>query len=626
MKINTNNGAGIVISSQATPRERFAAEELQKYIEKIIGTKLSVVDDAHSFNEQQIIIGGPARNRAARELIGEEEFDTLVPGPEGILIQSVGENRLLIAGSEGSCERGTIYAVYEFLERYLGCSLSAYSHPDQAAGEWIPRLEELVLEDISYIKPGADRPFRGACVQYGDAAGNSNHQLNLVFYEWLIKNRYNYVFTWTSTYERLKELGLVEEINRRGLEFMVGHHDAADLFMPPEGNQYFPEKYYETHPEYFKLLEDGTRFKIKDHWGQIVFCCRNMELIEQISRNMIHWLSMNPGVKMIQLAPHDGKSPQCVCEKCKPYSKSENYTFFMNEIAKRVSAVYPDVKMVQMIYVDLWECPEGVELSPSVMVMEATWHDCGLRTAGKADGGSLIGTAFEENLLNWGKTGAEMIFYDYYMGVYQNRQRYIPMADEIQSIWKRFAEKGISGALTQIECFNLWNHLFNFYTFGRTAYDSGLSMDDNLDRFVRIFGNGGKWVKKVICMAEECLDGQIEIMSSGLYLIRNIDKKTCYEYYERALNEAETPLARNNVRLMRMVFRYTDLESQEKDADSIKYQVARPYPDINPELLYMTGFDSFWKNDPGYGISIPVTGEDEGAGFDARSDRWYCFE
>jgi len=66
------------------------------------------------------------------------------------------------------------------------------------------------------------------------------------------------------------------------------------------------------------------------------------------------------------------------------------------------------------------------------------------------------------------------------------------------------------------------------------------------------------------------------------------------------------------------------LEAQEKNADSIEYQVARSYEDINQELLYMTSFDSFWKNDPGYGISIPVTGEE--TGFDAHGDRWYCFE
>lgn len=625
MKICVKNTAAIVVAREATEREHFAAKELQKYIEKIVGVKLSIVPDNRVFVEQRIIVGGPVRNKAAEELIGKEEFGTLVPGPEGFIIQSFGTNALLIAGSEDSCERGTVYGVYEFLERYLGCSLSAYSHPDVAAGEWVPRTDEIVLGEISYAKAMADRPFRGACVEYGDAAGDPERELNIVFFEWLMKNRYNYVYIWTKTYEQYREMGMVEAASRMGLEFMVGHHDSSELFLPPEGNKYFPEKYYETHPEYYKLLEDGTRFKIVDQRGQMVFCSRNQEMIEQISENIICWLSQNPSVKMVQLAPHDGTAPQCVCEACKPYSKSENYTYFMNEIAKRVARVHPDVKMVSLIYVDLWECPKNVELSPSLMILEATWHGA-LRTAGKPDGTSLNGTHFEDNLLEWQKTGAEVLYYDYYMGVYSGRQRYVPMADEVQAIWKRFIEKGISGASTQIECFNMWNHIFNFYTFGRTAYDTELTMEDNLERFARIFGEGAEWMRKSIRIVEECLDGQVPIIESGRYMIDHVDKEAVYECYEQALAAAKTTLARNNIRLMRMVFRYTDLETKEEASKIEQYHAVRTYPGAPAELLYMTEFDSFWKNEPGYGIDIPLTGEGEELAFLPETDKWYRFE
>ncbi len=625
MRINAKESAVIVISSKATPREHFAAKELQKYMEKIVGVKLSVVPDTRVFVKQRIIIGGPERNGAAAELITAEEFGRTVPGQEGFLIKSFGPDALLIAGSEDSCERGTVYGTYEFLERYLGCSLSAYSHPDVAAGEWIPSAAEINLTDINYVKAMADRPFRGACVEYGDAAGNPDRALNTVFFEWLIKNRYNYVYVWTKTYEQFKDMGMVDVASRMGLEFMVGHHDASDLFLPPEGNKYFPEKYYETHPEYYRLQEDGTRFKIVDQSGQIVFCSRNIEMIEEISKNIIFWLSQNPSVKMVQLAPHDGISPQCVCEACAPYSKSENYTYFMNEIAIRVAKVHPDVKMVSLIYVDLWECPKDVNLSPSLMILEATWHG-GLRTTGKPDGSSLNGTHFEDNLMEWKKTGAEVLYYEYYMGVYSGRQRYVPMADEVQAIWKRFIEKGISGASTQIECFNLWNHIFNFYTFGRTAYDTDLSMEDNLDRFARIFGEGAEWMKKSIRMVEECLDGQVPIIEGGRYMIDHVDKDAVYDCYDKALAAAKTPLARNNIRLMRMVFRYTDLETKEGASTIIQYHAVRNYPNAPAELLYMTEFDSWWKNDPGYGIDIPLTEENREVEFIPKNDKWYCFE
>ena len=625
MRISMNDAAVIVISAQATAREHFAAKELQKYIEKIASVKLSIVTDSRAFVEQRIIIGGPERNKAAEALICVDDFQRTVPGPEGFMIQSFGENAILIAGSEDSCERGTVYGIYEFLERYLGCSLSAYSHPDVAAGEWVPRTEQIVLDEICYVKAMADRPFRAACVEYGDAAGNPFRALNMVFLEWLIKNRYNYVYIWTKTYEQFKDMGIVDAASRMGLGFMVGHHDASELFLPPEGNKYFPEKYYETHPEYYKLLEDGTRFKIEDQRGQMVFCSRNQEMIEQISENIICWLTQNPSVKMVQLAPHDGVAPQCVCEACKPYSKSENYTYFMNEIAKRVAKVHPDVKMVTLIYVDLWECPKDMELSPSLMVLEATWHG-GLRTTGKPDGTSLNGTHFEENLLEWQKTGAEVLYYDYYMGVYSGRQRYVPMADEVQAIWKRFIEKGISGASTQIECFNLWNHIFNFYTFGRTAYDTELTMENNLERFARIFGEGAEWMKKSIRIVEECLDGQVPIIECGRYMIDHVGKDAVYECYEQALTAAKTALARNNIRLMRMVFRYTDLETKEEASKIEQYHAVRTYPGAPAELLYMTEFDSFWKNEPGYGIDIPLTGEGEELAFLPETDKWYRFE
>lgn len=630
MRINSSRSAVIVISTEATATEQFAAEQLRKYIGKIAGVSLSVVDDGHQYAMQQFILGGPARNLAARTLISTEQFDEAVTGQEGFLLKSFGDDKILIAGREGSSERGTVYAVYELLERYLGCSLSAYSHPDLPAGEWVPRMKQIVLEDVDYVKPQADCPMRGACVQFSDSAGNVERGLNIPFFEWLVKNRYNYVYFWTKSYEKLKEMGIVQEITRMGLELMVGHHDALDLFLPPDGNRYFSEKYYETHPDFFRLDEDGTRFKPVNHWGQMILCNRNEEMIDEISENILKWCAINPGVKLVNPAPHDGRAPQCTCEKCKPYTKMENYTFFSNEIAKRVKKVRPDVKIVQIAYVDLWEPPASIELCDNILVMEATWHNGVLRTAGKKDGTSLIGTDFEENLLSWKDAGAGTFFYDYYMGVYQARQRWIPMADEIQPICKRFVKNGVLGSFTQIECFNLWNNIFNFYTFGRTLYDTDLFMEDHLEHFTRIFGGGAEHIKTVVRMAEDCMEGQETIMLGGLYMVEHIDKEKVYACFEKALEEAGSSLARNNVRLIRMAFRYTDLETQQKNARVVQeageYQTVRPFPDIDQELLYMTEFDSYWKNDPGYGIAIPATGEKLDTGFVPERDRWYCFE
>ena len=223
------------------------------------------------------------------------------------------------------------------------------------------------------------------------------------------------------------------------------------------------------------------------------------------------------------------------------------------------------------------------------------------------------------------KFGVNIDYYDYIMGVYPGRQRIIPMADEMQAIYKRFVEKKIYGAKVQIECYNLWNNIMNFYTFGRTTYNTDLTFEDNLKAFCRIFGKGAQFVAENIRYMEDLMDGQCEIMKAGVWLMNNIDKQRVYDTYDRALEASQgDSFARNNIRLMRMAFRYTDLETREEHAnDESGYQQLKHY-DIpeRGELLYMRDhFDSFISGD-GYGIDIPVEGEDNGF----KPNIWYFFE
>lgn len=625
MRLSKNSAVSIVVPKKATSRESFACEELKKYLLMIFeGISVEITDSP--LHGASIIIGGPEHNEAAARYISEEAFDKAVPGPEGMMIKSFGDDVILIAGSSknpNECERGTIYGVYEFLERFLGCSLSAYINPGVAGGEFVPSLDEKELRGVEYIKPQADLKYRTAIIQYADAAGNPVHEFNIPFADWLVKNRYNRILTWSSVYESYKKEGMLEEAERRGLRFTVGHHESSQLFLPPHGNEYFPEHYEETHPEFYKLKANGERFKVDGFYGQWIFCSRNRRLIETVSNNIIDWIYKNPSVDIVAFWPQDGVDEQCACEKCSKHSKVSNYTFFLNEVAKRVSAVHPNVKIDMLVYVDLWNCPDGQKLEPSLIVDEATWHSKGLRNAGNPDGSGIIGTVCED-LMKWHKVGAEVVYYDYYMGVYPARQRYIPIADEVQALCRHYVKEGVLGTATQIECFNLWNHIFNFFTFARTAYDTELSMEDNLKVFSRIFGAAAPYVEEIIRMAESCLDGRATIMNAGIYLMEHIDREKVYALYEKALDSADSAAARNNVRMMRMEFRYTDVEVEEnrkKDPEE-PYASLRKYEDPTGELAFMTRFDSFKHNDPGYGITIPVDCEDKGF----VPDRWYSFE
>ncbi len=619
----------IVLPENPTERELFAKEELSKYLKASLDAFVENANDCSDEDKNYIVVGCPKTNRTQNDLLFADECEIENIGSEGFLIKSIKDNIILIAGAkDDECERGCIYGVYEFLERFVGCTLAAFSEPTENIGEIVPEHDVLTLNDIYCKKASADRPYRTAIIQYSDAAeGGTQYdkKLNIPFFDWLLKNRYNRVLTWTSIYERFKKNGMLREAERRGLRFTVGHHEASRLFLPAFGNEHFEEHYYETHPEYFKLLENGERFRNTDHWGQWIFCSRNEDAINEVSKNVTAWLKENPAVDILAFWPNDGTFPQCLCCECQKYSKTENYCYFVNEVAKRVKKHHPKIKFDMLIYTDLWECPEGMKLDECILIDESTWHISGLRTVGKPDGTSLIGTFFEDNLKNWRNTGAQTVYYDYYMGVYALRQRWIPMADELQSLWKRFVELDFAGSGTQIECFNLWNHLFNFYCFARVGYDTDLSMEDCLASFTKLFGKGGKYVADVIRYLESVMDGQTDIQSCGHYLMEHCDKEKVYELFENALTSAETTRFRNNVRLLRMVFRYSDIETQEKESYRVEYhKLEKEFLDESGELGKMTDYDSFYKHDPGYAITFPLISKNYGKY--TEYDKWYDFE
>ena len=637
MKFCHKSVISVVAPANATAREQFAAEEIAKYLKMIFpGLQAAVCTDAADGN--MILVGGPERNSVTAKYITEAEFDREVPGPEGMMIRSFGESVLLAAGSSknsGEYERGTLYAAYELLERFFGCSFASFFNPDYAGGEYIPVLEEAALTDINYVKACADNPYRAGILEFSAGFASVTNPHTIRHIDWMAKNRFNRIVTWTSVYDQIKSTGWLEEVARRGIMITAGHHSAPTTFLPPLGNEYFSEHYIQTHPEFYKLTETGDRLgngignatEVKG--AQWIFCSTNPNLIQVLADNILYWCEKNPQVDTIALWPQDFARPQCLCPECSKYTKNENYVRVFNGVAKLIAKKAPRLKMDLLAYSDLYECPEGVKLEPNIFVEAATSYvkvEGRNRRVGKPDGSALIGSLYEQRLMEWKAAGAQVGYYDYCMGVHSARQRYIPCADEMQSFWKRYMEMGIQGSGTQMEYFNFWNHIFNFYTFARTGYDTSLSMEDNLAKFCVMFGEGAPYIASAIRLAEATLDGQQPLRHSGAFLMEILDKPAMYSLCDQALAAASTGAARNNIRMYRMSLRYSDLECQYTriEKDGLKYSPIEEIADPTGELYYMAHtFDSrFWNAEGGNAIELPVNGEDHGF----QGDIWYQFE
>lgn len=627
MLLEKNAKVSIILPLSPGVVERFAAEELMKYLRISLDIR-AVITDKVPGDGNIFFLGAWRRNKLCTDFFEENELRQRKTGEEGFYLELCGSTAL-IAGSDDCDDEGTgtLYGVYEFLERCIGCCFAAFCAEGVNAGELVPRYESLELDDFSYHKPSADLSYRTAIVQYSNWAANADRRLNIPFIDWLCKNRYNRILTWVSVYEKYKEIGMLPELEKRGIHLSVGHHESACTWLPHFGNDSIRERYYETHPEFYRLLADGTRFVPKsreDRMGQWIYCSRNPACIEEVSKNIINWVGENPIVDVIAFWPNDGSDEQCCCEECAKYSKTTNYAYFQNEVAKRIQKKYPHMKIDMLVYQDLWDCPDSVEFCDAIMIDESTWTPQGLRHAGKEDGSCLIGTNCDRNLMEWKKKCENVVYYDYYMGVYSNKQRIIPMADEIGTIFKYFVKTGIKGSGTQIECFNVWNHLLNFYTFGRTAYDTSLSFEDQLLKIGRLYGEAGDVIAEIFRLYEQALDGEAPLDEGGRFFMKQIDSKKVYSLFDRALDAAKTATERNNVRLSRMAFRYTDLEVNDPIAVADRdQQLTLRYADPTGELGYMaTNYDSFTRNDPGFAITIPA----ENTAREKNIDKWYAFE
>ena len=91
----------VVLPAAASESQRYASEELVKYVEMTTGVRLPVVTEREARPEKGIYLGGEAAD------LGEEGFRLKTKGPN-----------LRICGS---AVRGTLYGVYELLERFAGC-------------------------------------------------------------------------------------------------------------------------------------------------------------------------------------------------------------------------------------------------------------------------------------------------------------------------------------------------------------------------------------------------------------------------------------------------------------------------------------------------------------------------
>lgn len=198
-----NTDYRIVVAESAPVSNLHAAEKLANFLHEISGAVFPIVTDAEPPEEKEILVG--LSNRTGKYLRRMESLPN-----EGCYIRT-DYKRLLLAG-KGT--RGTLYAVYGFLEEFLGCrwftkEISNISKRNELT---IPTIAKLDHPAFEYREPFFYEAF--------DA-------------DWAVRNRVN------SNASALDAA--------RGGKVIYGRFGHTFNELVPS------DRYFDEHPEYFSM-------------------------------------------------------------------------------------------------------------------------------------------------------------------------------------------------------------------------------------------------------------------------------------------------------------------------------------------------------------------------------------
>ncbi len=241
----------IVIPSSATVHEEKAAEVLQDYLLQISDAALPIISADKKKSPFEIILG---QNERLDELGISVNYNEL--GKDGFVIRT-DSLRLIISGGGG---KGTLYGVYTFLEKYLGCRM--YSPKVKI----IPRLEKIVLGTIN------DKQI--PVIRFRDT---------------------HYRVSWDPEYTDWHKLNHDERGNR----------PAWGMFVHTFNSLVPPEVYFRDHPEYY-ALRDGKRIPTQ-------LCLSNPDVLKITIQNLRKKIAANPDALYWSVSQNDNRQ-YCMCE------------------------------------------------------------------------------------------------------------------------------------------------------------------------------------------------------------------------------------------------------------------------------------------------------------------------
>lgn len=355
----------IVTSANATAAERNAAETLQSYLRQMSGTTLPIVLDSES-HEKELVVGVTSREGSLYTV------DRASLGNEGVFIKTIGDSVVITGGTL----RGTLYAVYTFLEDYLGC-------------RWFTK-DLQVIPEVDALKIPAEIDYTHVPVlEYRETDWISPRDR-----EWSIANKLD---------------GLV--YSPVSDEAAGGGMGYAGSFAHTLQGGLITNADYDAFPETQALgVKSGGR--TKDHP-----CLSSEKTYEIVLNNVFAWLDQNPNRQIISVTQPDNEN-YCVCDACRAVYNAEGSPAglmlrFVNRIADAVAERYParDIAVDTFAYQYTRKAPSTTVPRDNVIVRLCSIECCFAHTLD--DASCERNTEFVQDLRDWSEVCNRLYIWDY---------------------------------------------------------------------------------------------------------------------------------------------------------------------------------------------------------------------
>ncbi len=385
----------IVVDPDATAAETYAAQELAAFLQQVTGADFPVTASAETLSGPMLLVGP---GHVARSVAPQLNLEGL--SPDGVVIETVGENLLLV----GERPRGTLYAVYCFLEDIVGCRWWS------SKVSTIPSVPDLSIPEqhVRYVPPLEYRESFWADAFDGD---------------WAARNRCN------GNSERLEDKhgGKV----RYGGPFFV--HTFAPLVPPAE--------YFQDHPEYFSEV-NGQRL---DGYAQV--CVTNEAVKQLITAKVLAYLREDPHAQIISVSQNDCDN-HCLCANCKKLEEEEGspagpLLHLVNYVAAEVGKQYPHVAIDTLAYQYTRRPPRHVKPLPNVIV-----RLCSIECDFSQPLTAPSNQKFADDIRGWSKICQRVYIWDYTT----NFAHYIQPHPNLRVLGPNirfFVEHGVRGVFEQ---------------------------------------------------------------------------------------------------------------------------------------------------------------------------------